>query len=89
MKAVISATGLWTPNQSISNEEIVESFNSYVDKWNRENAAAIEAGERDPLTHSSTEFIEKGIRHQEPFCTQQGPNSRPGYDGAANPSPTE
>lgn len=56
---VISATGLFTPDQSITNEELVESFNLYVDKYNSENAAAIEAGEMDALTHSSVEFIEK------------------------------
>jgi len=59
MKAVISATGLWTPTDSISNEELVESFNAYVDKWNTENAADIEAGEKLPLTYSNAEFIEK------------------------------
>lgn len=57
--AVISATGLFTPDQSISNEELVESFNQYVDKFNSENESAIEAGEVEALTHSSVEFIEK------------------------------
>lgn len=59
MKAVISSTGLWTPENSISNEELVESFNAYVDKWNAENVEAIEAGELDALTYSNAEFIEK------------------------------
>ncbi len=59
MKAVISSTGLWTPEQSISNDELVESFNAYVDKWNTENAAAIEAGELDALDYSNAPFIEK------------------------------
>ena len=59
MKAVISSTGLWTPENSISNEELVESFNAYVDKWNAENAAEIEAGNLDALTYSNAEFIEK------------------------------
>ncbi|WP_017932470.1 beta-ketoacyl-ACP synthase III [Robiginitomaculum antarcticum] len=59
MTSVISATGLWTPEQSISNAELVESFNAYVDKWNNENAAEIEAGDKDALAHSSAEFIEK------------------------------
>ncbi len=56
---VISATGLFTPEQNISNAELVESFNLYVDKFNSENEAAIEAGEIEALTHSSVEFIEK------------------------------
>jgi beta-ketodecanoyl-[acyl-carrier-protein] synthase len=56
---VISGTGLFTPTESISNEELVASFNAYVDLYNSENAAAIEAGELSPLQHSSVEFIEK------------------------------
>ncbi len=56
---VISSTGLYTPGESISNEELVASFNAYVDKFNSENAAAIEAGEVEALTPSSVEFIEK------------------------------
>lgn len=56
---VISGTGLYTPSQSISNEELVSSFNSYVEIYNAENAAAIEAGELPPMQPSSTEFIEK------------------------------
>ena len=31
---VISATGLFTPSDSISNEELVASFNAYVDLYN-------------------------------------------------------
>lgn len=56
---VISATGLFTPTDSISNEELVASFNSYVDHFNHEHAREIEAGEVVPLQPSSVEFIEK------------------------------
>lgn len=59
MKAVISSTGLWTPDQSISNVELVVGFNAYVEKWNSENADAIAAGTLDALAPSSAEFIEK------------------------------
>jgi len=64
MKAVISSTGLWTPTDSISNEELVESYNAYADLWNTENAAEIAAGSKDALTHSDAGFIEKasGVR---------------------------
>ena len=58
-RPVISATGLFTPTESITNEELVESFNEYVDRYNAANAEAIEAGEVEPLQHSSVEFIEK------------------------------
>ncbi len=58
-RPVISATGLFTPSESISNEELVASFNQYVDRFNADNEAAIAAGEVDALSHSSVEFIEK------------------------------
>ncbi|NVD44314.1 beta-ketoacyl-ACP synthase III [Qipengyuania atrilutea] len=58
-RPVISATGLFTPEHSISNEELVGSFNRYVELHNARNADAIEAGEAEALQPSSTEFIEK------------------------------
>ncbi|MEL6365697.1 MAG: beta-ketoacyl-ACP synthase III [Pseudomonadota bacterium] len=64
----IIATGLFTPPNSISNEELVESFNAYVAKFNEENAAAIEAGEIEPLQPSSAEFIEKASGIKARFC---------------------
>ena len=42
--AVISSTGLWTPPYSISNEELVASYNAWADLWNREREADIAAG---------------------------------------------
>ena len=39
---VISGTGLYTPANSISNDELVASFNAYVQQFNADNAAAIE-----------------------------------------------
>ncbi len=56
---VISATGLFTPSQSISNHELVESFNQYVEQTNLENAAAIKSGKIEALTLSDSAFIEK------------------------------
>ena len=43
-KVQISGTDLYTPEQSISNEELVESFNKYVDEFNAENKIKIEEG---------------------------------------------
>jgi beta-ketodecanoyl-[acyl-carrier-protein] synthase len=57
--AVIAATGLYTPPNSLSNAELVETFNAYVARFNAANGAAIEAGEVQPLAPSSVEFIEK------------------------------
>nr|WP_153329302.1 MULTISPECIES: beta-ketoacyl-ACP synthase III [unclassified Pseudomonas] len=56
---VISGTGLYTPANSISNEELVQSFNAYVQQFNADNADAIEAGDIEPLAESSAAFIEK------------------------------
>jgi len=58
-RPVISATGLYTPPHSISNAELVSSFNAWVDRWNAENRRDIEAGTVQPKQHSSVEFIEK------------------------------
>jgi beta-ketodecanoyl-[acyl-carrier-protein] synthase len=64
VNAAIAATGLYTPPHSISNDELVATFNAYVDRQNAEHADAITRGERVALQHSSSEFIEKasGIR---------------------------
>jgi beta-ketodecanoyl-[acyl-carrier-protein] synthase len=56
---VISATGLYTPSESISNAELVASFNAYVERFNADNAAGIAAGTVVELQPSSVEFIEK------------------------------
>jgi beta-ketodecanoyl-[acyl-carrier-protein] synthase len=56
---VISGTGLYTPPHSISNEELVTSYNTYVDNFNQEHNVAIAGGETVALEHSSAEFIEK------------------------------
>jgi len=56
---VISGTGLFTPSESISNEELVESFNAYVQEFNNVNANAIESGTVQELQESSSAFIEK------------------------------
>ncbi len=56
---VITGTGIFTPDQIITNAELVASFNAYVDLYNAEHAAAIEAGEVEAKAHSSEEFIVK------------------------------
>lgn len=63
---VISGTGLWTPEKSITNEELVASFNQYVERFNERNATAIAAGDVEALSVSNTAFIEKasGIKQR-------------------------
>ena len=58
-KAVIAATGLFTPPFSVSNSELVDAFNTYVERFNAAHAEAIAAGEVTALAASSPEFIEK------------------------------
>ncbi len=63
---VISGTGLFTPPNVVTNAELVEAYNAYADKFNSENAKAIESGELEAISHSSVEFIEKasGIKQR-------------------------
>ena len=58
-RVAISGAGLFTPAESVSNEELVESFNAWVDLYNAENAEAIDAGQLEAKGHSNVEFIEK------------------------------
>ncbi len=70
---VITGTGVFTPPETISNAELVKAFNTFADKQNAANAAAIEAGEAEPIGHSSEEFIVKasGI-HQRHVLDKKG-----------------
>lgn len=63
---VISGTGVYTPPTGLSNEELVEAFNSHVEAWNRAHAVEIAAGDIAAKELSSNEFIVKasGIRHR-------------------------
>jgi beta-ketodecanoyl-[acyl-carrier-protein] synthase len=62
----VTGTGLYTPEQSISNDELVSSFNEFVRRHNEANASAIAAGTMTALAPSSTEFIVKasGIKNR-------------------------
>ena len=55
----ITGSGVFTPQNTISNAELVVAFNAYADKFNAENAAQIEAGQIAAKPHSSEEFIVK------------------------------
>lgn len=58
-EVVISGTGLYVPEGRITNEDMVEAFNTYVDQYNAINKADIDAGLTPALQYSSVEFIEK------------------------------
>ena len=70
--AVIAATGLFTPEQSISNAELVAAYNAYAERWNADNAAAISEGDVQALTPSSVEFIEKASGIKSRFVMDKG-----------------
>lgn len=63
---VISATGLFTPDETITNDELVSAFNAYVDLENARNSDKIKIGEVDPLVYSDADFIFKasGIKQR-------------------------
>jgi len=54
---VISGTGVFTPAEVISNDELVVAFNAYADQFNADNAAAITAGDLAEIAPSSSAFI--------------------------------
>ncbi|MEM0909866.1 MAG: beta-ketoacyl-ACP synthase III, partial [Pseudomonadota bacterium] len=67
---VLSGSGLWTPDYSISNQELVDSYNAYAEWHNERYATEIEAGERPPKQLSSVSFVEKasGIKRRYVYC---------------------
>lgn len=55
----ITGSGIFTPDQVITNAELVVAFNAYADLYNAEHADEIAAGTVDAKEHSSEEFIFK------------------------------
>ncbi|MBO6605168.1 MAG: beta-ketoacyl-ACP synthase III [Roseicyclus sp.] len=53
----ITGTGVFTPSQIITNDELVAAFNAHADLYNSENAEKIAAGVLEPKPYSSSEFI--------------------------------
>ena len=88
-RIVISGTGVFTPPFSISNEELVLSFNTFVRNFNREHQDEIAAGACQALSESSAEFIERasgiksrfvmdreGVLDPETMCPQLAKRSK-------------
>jgi beta-ketodecanoyl-[acyl-carrier-protein] synthase len=63
-RVAISGTGLFVPPDTVSNGELVDSFNEYARQHNLRHAEEIATGRMQPLLKSSDEFIVKasGIR---------------------------
>ena len=58
-EVVISGSGVFTPPEVITNEELVAAFNAFADKHNALHADTIAAGEREAIPHSDVDFIVK------------------------------
>ena len=67
----ITGTGLFHPENIITNEELVESLNAYVEQYNLENAEKIAAGELEPRRGSSAEFVEKASGVKRRYVTEK------------------
>lgn len=69
-RTAISGTGLYVPPDTISNAELVDSFNEYAREYNARHATEIAAGRVQPILKSSDEFILKasGIRRRHVVC---------------------
>jgi beta-ketodecanoyl-[acyl-carrier-protein] synthase len=65
-KILITGTGLFTPPDSITNAELVESLAEATEKWNAEHHDEIERGEIEPRDMPSEKFIVRasGIGHR-------------------------
>lgn len=70
-QAVISGTGLYTPPYAISNEELVQSFNTYVEQFNHANADQIASGDVAALEASSVGFIVKASGIKSRFVVEK------------------
>ncbi len=65
-KVVISGTGIFTPKYTLTNEELVASYNDHADQYNANHSTEIDAGTLIAKPHSSAAFIEKasGIKQR-------------------------
>ncbi|MEL6128176.1 MAG: beta-ketoacyl-ACP synthase III, partial [Pseudomonadota bacterium] len=53
----ITGTGVFTPSQVITNDELVAAFNAHADLYNAQHAEEIAAGTREAKGHSDADFI--------------------------------
>ena len=69
---VVSGSGLWKPKESITNEELVNSYNEFASRFNVQNAGAIAVGDVVEKLQSSSEFIEKasGVKQRYVYCRE-------------------
>jgi beta-ketodecanoyl-[acyl-carrier-protein] synthase len=68
MTVVISGAGHWTPAHTITNAELVESYNAYANRFNATHDSEIAAGSVQAKQPSSDEFIRKASGIQSRFA---------------------
>jgi beta-ketodecanoyl-[acyl-carrier-protein] synthase len=70
-RIAISGTGLYTPPHTITNDELVQSFNAYARLFNQEHAQAIAKGDVQPILESSVDFIVKASGIKQRFVVEK------------------
>lgn len=70
-RVFITGTGVWTPPNVITNEELVTAFNEYVSRFNERHADAISRGDLSALQPSSEEFILKASGIKQRFVVEK------------------
>ncbi|MFB2539741.1 MULTISPECIES: beta-ketoacyl-ACP synthase III [unclassified Acinetobacter] len=71
MSVRITATGVYAPPNKITNDELVQSLNAYVARYNEQHKEQILAGECEELRSSSVEFIEKASGIQSRYVVEK------------------
>lgn len=67
----ISATGVWAPEAIITNQELVDSYNRYAERFNERNKAEIDVGRIAALSPSNADFIEKASGVKQRFVLEK------------------
>ncbi len=67
----ISGSGVWHPEDVITNEELCAAFNVFVQRENAAHADEIAAGTRVALRESTPEFIEKASGIKQRYCADK------------------
>ncbi|OGB29132.1 MAG: beta-ketoacyl-ACP synthase III [Burkholderiales bacterium RIFCSPLOWO2_12_FULL_61_40] len=70
-RVAISSTGLFTPPEVITNEELVAAYNQYAQLENAKHAQDIAAGSHTALVESNVEFIEKASGIQRRYVMEK------------------
>ncbi len=59
---IITGSGVFTPPSVITNDELVVSFNAFVDRFNAAHEEDIALGDITAKTHSNADFIRDANR---------------------------